>query len=83
MLLPTECAHCCTITPHWQAAAQEAAWAKQIATSDSRADNAQGMATAMEVKVAQREAALAKRQAKLDAQQGARLHTSDELGSSA
>jgi hypothetical protein len=45
-------------------------WAKQVASSDSKADNAQGMATAMEVTVKQLEAALAQRQQQLAAQQG-------------
>jgi prefoldin subunit 5 len=53
-----------------QAAAQEAVWAKQIATSDSRADNAEGMATAMHVSVKQLEKQLQQRQQEAASKEG-------------
>lgn len=55
-----------------QAAAQEAVWAKQIATSDHRADHAEGMATAMNVSVKQLEAELQQRQQEVAAKEGKR-----------
>lgn len=45
-------------------------WAKQIATSDGRADNAEGMAAAMDVSVRQLEAQLRQRQQEVEAKEG-------------
>jgi hypothetical protein len=58
---------CC----YWlQAAAQEAVWAQKMATSEGRADNAEGMATAMNVSVRQLEAQLELRQQEIAAREG-------------
>jgi predicted trehalose synthase len=54
-----------------QAAAQEAVWAKQIVSSESKADNAEGMATAMKVSVQQLEDALQQRHQEVAAKEGA------------
>jgi hypothetical protein len=54
-----------------QAAAQEAVWAKQVASSESKADNAEGMATAMKVSVQQLEDALQQRHQEVAAKEGA------------
>lgn len=54
-----------------QAAAQEAQWAKQIAASDSKADNAEGMAAAMNVSVKQLEAQLQQQQQTMATKDGA------------
>lgn len=71
------CCLCALALLLFQAAAQEAVWAKQIATSDHRADHAEGMATAMNVSVKQLEAELQQRQQEVAAKEGKKCRSTD------
>jgi chromosome segregation ATPase len=54
-----------------KAAAAEDSWRRQLAKSDSRADNAEGMAGAMKATVRQLEEELAQERARLEEKKGA------------
>ena len=71
---------CCHVIWLVQTAAQEAQWAKQIAASDSKADNAEGMAAAMNVSVRQLEAQLQAQQQAMATKDGALRLRSIKIG---